>query len=246
MGDDSMLEPDFDEPYKAWKADPSPATRSKFLAAMEPDIDKAIQANVGRVDPLTRARGRRVALQALNTYDPSRGRLRTHLYNHMRTLKRYAGQQGMGVKVPERVMLDRRTLDLARQELQDDLGREPTDSELSEKVGYSSDRLAHIRKYAPALTEGYFASLGETGESGGGLNPAVQGPESKAWLQFVYEDLSPMDRLIMEYTVGMNGKPRLANQEIAKRLQRSPGLISQRKLMIQQLLNQEEQLSPFR
>ena len=49
----------------------------------------------------------------------------------------------------------------------------------------------------------------------------------------------------MEWSLGLHGREKLSNKEIANKLLRSPGAISQRKAKIQQLLRQEETLSPF-
>ena len=61
----------------------------------------------------------------------------------------------------------------------------------------------------------------------------------------VYQGLSPLDQRVMELTLGMRGNKKLSNQEIAAKLNRSPGAITQRKTKIQQLLDQEQKLSPF-
>ena len=49
----------------------------------------------------------------------------------------------------------------------------------------------------------------------------------------------------MENSLGMNGRKVLSNQELARKLNRSPGAISQAKARIQELLNKEDELSPF-
>jgi IS30 family transposase len=49
----------------------------------------------------------------------------------------------------------------------------------------------------------------------------------------------------MELTLGMFGNKKHSNAEIAQKLGRSPGAITQRKIKIQQLLDQEYELSPF-
>ena len=65
------------------------------------------------------------------------------------------------------------------------------------------------------------------------------------WTEIVYQDLGPVDQKIMEMSLGMHGQKKLSNLEIAKKLNRSPGAITQRKMRIQELLNQESDFSPF-
>ena len=241
---DYKLEPEFQGPYDSWKSDPTPDSTAAFLKEIDPVINKAIKTHVGKPNPLIRGRARRMALESLPKYDPTRSRLQTHLYNQLQGLKRYAGQQHQGVKVPERVVLDRHVVETASQELRDDLGREPSDDELSDRTGYPMKRISYVRKYNPAMSQGFFQNVGEQTGSGGFL-PNIDQPESEAWIRLIYEDLDPLDQNIMEYTLGLNGQPVLSNQEIAQKLRRSPGAISQRKQRIQLLLDQENELSPF-
>lgn len=235
-----MTEPEFDNLYTTWQQNRTPEGNAAALQALNPTINQAMQTHVGKQDPLLKSKARRMTLRALQTYDPMRGRLRNHVYNHLRGLKRAAGQQAHILRAPERLMLDRRAVGASQQELEDELGREPTDDELAHRAGFSVGRLQRIRGYKPGMSHGFFENLGE-----GGFLPAVKRQESEAWVQFVYDDLSPIDKKIMEWTLGLNGQPVLANQVIAKRLNRSPGAISQRKKLIQNLLDEEQDLSPF-
>jgi hypothetical protein len=236
---DSLLEPDFQDPFDAWQRNQTPQGNAAILKTLDPVINKAVKTFAGRDDPLLRSRARRITLDSLGTYDPRRGRLQTHIFNQLRTMQRVAGQQSHIIKVPERVVLDRRTVSRVQQELEDELGREPTDAELAQHTGFSIKRLGKIRRFSPGMAEGFFAAMPD-----GGFAPAVKA-ESEAWVQFVYDDLSPTDQKIMEWTLGMGGRPKLSNQEIAIKLKRSPGAISQRKKIIQDLLDQEQELSPF-
>ncbi len=231
--------PDYDTMWGEWKATPGPEANAKMLRALDPVIDRAAQAHVGKVNPLVRSRARTMTLQGLATYDPKRGRLQSHLFNHLQGLKRYNAQSSAGLRIPERVMLDRRAVEMAAQELQDTHGREANDDELSDYTGLSAGRVRHVRTInGRPMSSGYFSGMGEGGE---GYDPAVKakGPEA-AWRQVVYGDLSPTDKKIFEYADrGMQ------NQEIAKQLKLSPGRISQRKMLIQSMLDRENELSPF-
>jgi len=62
------------------------------------------------------------------------------------------------------------------------------------------------------------------------------------WREMVYDDLTSQDQKIMEMTLGLNGRRPMSNLEIARKLNRSPGLVSQRKGYIQSLLDQEEEM----
>jgi DNA-directed RNA polymerase specialized sigma subunit len=244
FSDEFNPDKDIDTSVKAWQMDRTPEMSAKTLDTLRPTIDKAVRTHVPNPSPLVASKARRLTLDAMESYDPSRGRFQTHLYSHLRGLKRYAVQSGQPVRVPERIMLDRKAVDFAVNALTDELGREPTDNEISKLTGFSAKRLQKVRGFGTPMAEGFFSTVGDS--EAGGMTPGVVRDASDAWLRFVYDDLPPMDQKIMEWSLGLNGHKRLSNQEIARRLNRSPGAVSQRKAAIQNALNQEEALSPFR
>jgi DNA-directed RNA polymerase specialized sigma subunit len=233
------LEPEYAEPYANWKREPSPHHAAKLLEAVDPLVRGAVATHIGRLDALSHSRARRMALEALPRYDPRAGRLKPFLYAQLQGMKRYAAAQGRGVSVPERLAQQRYQLDRATQGLSDELGREPTDAELTDHLGITHRRLAHLRGYRPAVSEGYLADP-ETGEIAA---PATRSaarvqPLHELWADAVYEDLDPYHKRVYDLAAGRHGAPQLSNLEIARRLRRSPGAISQAKARIQARLDE--------
>lgn len=235
----SLLEPEFAPHFDAWKKAKTPEANATMLGHIQPMIDQAITAHVGQANPLLTSRARKMALDALKTYDPSRARLRTHLFNQLQGLKRVNRQQTSVIRVPERVSLDRYHLDNATQELIDKLGRDPTDDELADHAGFSVKRIKHVRGYNPAVAEGTLEAAHPEGQQVFGGTEGL-GPRHSLWHEVVKMDLSPTDQYIMEAT--LKGVP---NQVVARKLKRSPGLVSQRKKFIQGLLDQEDRMTDF-
>lgn len=237
-----LLEDDFREPYTAFKKTPTPDTRANLLTALHPVIEGAIRTHVGPPNPLLISRARMMTLDGLGNYDPSRGKLKTHLYNHLLGLRRVNRQQTQILKVPERIAMQRQRLDRAEQELTHTLGREPTDQEIADHTGIAVPRMSRVRSYKPGVAEGSLEA------ASGGIYGGVVSPVNKhtqSWMAIIYDDLDPYHRRVMELSLGMNGRKPMANQDIARRLNRSPGAISQAKARIQALLNEEDELSPF-
>lgn len=237
------LEKEFAEPFNAWKKTPNPTTTSAILTKLNPAIDKGLHAHAGGVkDPIMRSHARWLTLTALKTYDPVQSALTTHVVNHLQGLKRIRGRRGHVLKTPERVMLDRARLDEAENVFEDTHGREPSLTELADETGLSMKRISHVRKFRTPLSQGFLESQSE-----GGANafPAVREQKSDTWLEVVYGDLNNINKKILEWTLGLHGNPILSNQKIAAKLRLSPGAISQRKQSIQNLLDQEQTLSPF-
>lgn len=240
MGNGDMLEEQHRDAYGRFAKDPSPESNAAFLKHMQPTIEQAIKLHVGTSSPLLVSRARKMALDAARTYDPKRGRLQTHIINQLQGLKRANRQLSTVMKVPERIAIDRHHLERYTKELTDELGREPTDAELADKTGFSAKRIAKVRSYAPAVAEGSLMAVSE-GNVYGGVDSLQK--ERLAWIhEAVYDDLSESDRKIMELTLGMNGRKAMSNQDIARKIGRSPGLVSQRKLHIQKKLDELAEL----
>jgi DNA-directed RNA polymerase specialized sigma subunit len=238
LGDN--LEDEYRGAFTDWQNNQTPEGNAAFLRQIDPIIQRGVSM-YGDNSPLTTSRAKLLALESARKYDQKRSRLQSHILNNMQSLRRIRRQQEEVIRVPERVMLERNHLQQAAQQYRDELGYEPSDAELADHLKVSMARLQHLRSYQPGMLTG---KLEETDQS----QPASRLPTQQRfnqWAEVVYHDLSPMDQKIMELALGMHGIKPLSNQEIAKRLNRSPGAITQRKLKIQELLDREGELSPF-
>ena len=239
-----MLEPEFQTPYTNYSKDPNPHNASKLLGSLNPVIQSGVKSHVGKANPLSNSHARRLALQAVKTYDPTKAKLSTHVHNHLQGLRRITRQGTSAIRVPERIVLDHSAMMRANAELEEELGREPTAIELADYSRLSTKRIAQLRRFQPGVSQGTLSVVGEAGQ--GGWDPAVQQPESTAWLRLVHSDQDPINQKIMEWTFGLYGSPSFTNEQIARKLNLSPGAISQRKAKLQQILDQEQELSTFR
>lgn len=238
----NRLEPEYAPTFRAWKADPTPATAAEVIRAVSPILDTATRP-LGN-SPNLRTQAKHVALKALQNYDPERASLRTHLMSQLQGLRRYAGQQDNPIQIPERFILQQRALQRATADLQDQAGREPSDTELSEATGISPKRIAHIRRWRRPLSEGQTTGGGPDNEEG--QDQAVHQATPEGILHdFIYSDLNPRDQLIMDYSLGRNGREQLNSREIARRVGVTPGLVSQRLAGIQQRLNSVSDMQLF-
>jgi len=182
-----------------------------------------------------------MALDAMKRYDPTKAKLRTHLMFQLQGLRRYAARESQILSVPEQVGLDQGHLREGENFLRDQLGRDPADSELADHLNLSLKRIKYIRQARPTYSEGSFQRPTEEGEDI--YQPAIQEKANvREWHEFVYHDMSPIDQLIMEHTLGMHGKKVLPNQDVAKKLGISPGAVSQRKARIQSKLDLRDTL----
>lgn len=238
------IEDEYRPAYEAWQKDQTPAGNAAFLQQIDPIVKKGLKMYGGE-SPLAASQAKLLALEGARKYDPKRARLQSHLLNQMQGLRRIAQRQHAVMRVPERILVESQRLRNYTQELSDELGREPSDSELADKLGVNLQRLAGIRKYQPGMASGQVEAIDPLTGGVSSRLPGQQSDASDLWVQIVHADLSPLDQQILEFSLGLNGKPKLSNQQIAAKLGRSPGAISQRKVNIQHLLDQEQTLSPF-
>lgn len=227
-----LLEPEYADAYRAYSRDRSPAAASKLLEAVKPVIGEALKSYAGtEAGSVTMAaNAKRLALEAVRRYDPARAKLRTHLLSHLRGLRRQAARSAGAVYVPEVHRIDAQRVDAALPDLRDRLGRDPSDAELSAATGLDLKRIANARAVTGALT----GSQVNDEVSSTRTDPAAW----EQWLKIVYHDLDPVDQVILEHSFGLHNKPVLPANEIAARVGLSNGAVSQRKVKIQNMLDE--------
>lgn len=240
--------PDPDLPYKdAWKAyraSPGPEAADAYLKVIRPTIDQGLGAfGGGSVGPSLKSHAKRIALDAANTYDPERGPLRKHLLNHLQGLRRPAMRQSRVLSVPDAVMIDNKAVMDGTKQLADRLGRDPADSEIADYTGLSIKRIGKVRTYRPGLATGQYAAMatgrGDDMDEGGPDDPAVERADPIGErLSLVMEDLDPLDRAILENHFALNGRTKVPASHLARRLNLSPGALSQRSAKLQTMLDE--------
>jgi RNA polymerase sigma-B factor len=241
----SKLEPEYEPLYAAWTARPDKQTTGALLRTVEPVISNALRSyGGGPASPTLRSQARQLAVQSFDNYDPQRGSLRSHLLSRLQRIHRVAGQERQIIRVPEQVSLDQMHTDAATTNLQEKLGRPPSDSELADHTGISLRRLGYIRQGRRPIAEG---TISRTNVEGGGYDPATQAinVNNDTWLEFIYDELPPTNQFIMERAFGLHGNTRMSATAIAKALKITPGAVSHRMQQIQRQLDELEDLGAY-
>lgn len=222
------LEPEYHDAYYDYIKNKSPESASRILNAVSPVIDKALKSYAGGEGetPTMRARAKTLTLEAVRRYDPTKAKLSTHLLSHLRGLRRITERATSAVYIPEGTKIDARKLDATRADMADELGREPSDAELSARIGIPLDRIVRARTVPGVL------SASQTGGEVGAVDK-VDPRSWDAWVRAIHADSGPIDQVILEHSFGMFGKPALPANEIAARLNLSPAAISLRKQRLQ-------------
>jgi len=213
--------------YEKWKLDPTPVNLAEVVGELDPMINAEIHRYPGP-KPLLRGRARRLAIDAIRSYDPESGaQLRSWVTTQMRPLSRYSNKL-KPIKLPEVAVRQAAEINRLDRELSSELGHNSTDEELADHSGISVRRIQKLRQMVrPTVSEGSMQSA-QDNESVG-LAPGIDTPHSISGAEeAVYDSMSPRDKQIFDMKTGKHGKPVLSNQEIAMRMGVSPALISQR------------------
>lgn len=231
----------FDTAYSQWQQTRTPESNTAILKTIQPVIDTAVTSYAGQnAHPTIKSRARIMALKALDSYDANKGNVRTHLLSQLQSLRRISAQSQNIISIPEQVGLDFGHMTESENQLRDELGRDPTDDELADATNLSRRRIQKIRAFNQPVSEGAtMRDVSSEENYGGDVASSVPGATrgEDAWFNFVYDDLSPTDKLIADMTLGRNGRRRTTTQDIARRLNITPGAVSQRAAKIQAMLD---------
>ena len=169
-----------------------------------------------------------MALSELSKYQPEKGTSpKTFVFTSLQRLNRLRRERETPIHIPESQVYAKKLIDSKKAILQDKLGREPSDQELCDFVGISKKKLYKLNLNTATVN----MSSTQDAETGHDL----QGDNSLSdtdYYNYVYDSVSPIDQKIMEWSSGLKGQT-LSNNEIAHRLNLSPGAVSQHKAKIQ-------------
>jgi len=207
------------EIYKRWKKGDDTA-KIELLGSLEPLIRKQVNKfyKSGIPEFAVRAEGYRLASGAINTYNPKKAQLNTHVTNYLKKLSRFVtNYQNVG-HIPEPRALIIGKYNTIYSNLEADKGREPTVTELSDAMlipPAEIDRLQSELRADLSLTieededdVGFYAFTREEETD----------PKLRQAIETVYFEADPVDKKILEYHFGLYGTTKLKSKEIAMKL----------------------------
>ncbi len=209
--------------WHTWKKDPSDENAKALLHQVNPLIHREVQKWSNTLArPLLETEGKRLAMEAFHSYDPSKGAaLGTHTVNTLQKMSRLSYANQNVARLPENKMLMYHTYHLGHEQLRDELGRPPTTDELADHLGWS---IPHVEKFRKEIGRQELLESGGTAESGSaGL---FEADEQDHIVDFIHHDLPPQQKAIFEHLTGYGGAEVLSNQEIQKKLNLTQGQYS--------------------
>lgn len=212
--------------YDVWRAAKTKSNLFAVVKDLEPTIGSVLASMGGGGNPGLRGKARVVAAKAVQTFDPAAGAaLPTWVSQQLRQLSRDIRKSNTDIHVPDGVMMDAYAIHRAESELEDELGREPTVEEVSDRAHLSVKRVADVRRKNRRQSSESAATAGDEVAAVGGIS-IDHYPEA---MDYVYRESDTNDRKLMEYTVGYGGAKVLGSKEIMGRLRLTPTQLTRRK-----------------
>lgn len=210
--------------WKQWNKDKDPQKLESLLHSFKPMIQSAVTkwSGAGIAPPILESKAQVQAVHAFNNYDPNqRAALSTHVYNNLQKLSRIVYENQNVARIPEHRITKIGTFNNVYDYLESKFDREPTSAELSQELGWS---LKDVNKMQAALRKDLVASSDLLADYG---TTSFQNEErQRDFVDFIYYELDPQEKLVYEYLTGKYGKPKLSAGDIATRMNVSDATVS--------------------
>jgi hypothetical protein len=183
-------------------------------------VQVLVRHNVEIVDPLYRAVVEFVPVQAntqmikaLQSYKADAGAApSTHIWNNLQKVQRIAGGSLQSGHIPENRNMKRITFQTVRENLNDQLGYEPSSQQMADELGWDIREVGRMNSELGGEITASEAEFDFYGNSTTGAN------QDRALADYLYLELDDKDKVIFEHSFGYAGKPKLTNKEIALKL----------------------------
>lgn len=158
-----------------------------------------------------KAEAYKIAVESEKSWNISKGAFSTYLTNQLKKLSRLSTQYGSDIRIPEEKQFKINKLNKLQDDLTGQFGREATALELADSSGIGI-------KQINTLLGSSRKSLSESSMIDFTPDFGFDDKEQNDWLNFVYFDLTPKDKLIFEHKTGFGGKTILDDKELAKKV----------------------------
>ncbi len=210
--------------WREWKRNPTKTNLQRLLDQLNPVIQRAVNQWSGSLArSALELEAKTLACEAFETYRPTGGAsLATHVTNRLKKLSRLSYTHQNLARIPEYQTLKFHTYTTAQAQLQDQLGRDPTNVELADQLGWSKLAVSAFQK-----------NLRQEFVESGDTPPIFDDSSGDSGLvDYIYYDLAPIQQQIFEHTTGYQDAPSLSNPQIMKKLNLTQGQLSYQKRLM--------------
>lgn len=213
--------------WEKYKQTKSPMDRDALLKHMQPLIQKQVSKWTGNVPSnVLMTQATLLVAKGLDSYNPDKGAaLSTHVVNCMAPISRTVYTYQNTARIPENITLRLNSYNTAKDHLVTSLGRDPNVAELHQELGWGVNELNRMDNY---VRKDLVESVGGLNESFYGDNESIEDD----LLASLYFSLTPNEKNLFECITGYNGKPKLDNPGIMKKLGLSQAQLSYQKTLL--------------
>lgn len=169
--------------FQTWKETPTKKNLGVLMKQVHPLIRSEVSKISGALpDAALEAEAKKWAYHAISTYDASKGaKLSTHIMNVLPKTKRLNYSYQTAARRPEHQQMKINEFNVAKQNLSEELGRDPNYTELAGHLGW---KVGRVKKFQEQATTDFF-------ESGAAFSPETSRyDETMAFDKFVKTQLS--------------------------------------------------------
>ena len=217
------------ELWNAWNKTKSPADLQNLINQLDPLIQAEVNRRAGTLArPVLVTQAQVLTAKAIQNFDPKKNvKLSTHVTNQLQKLSRVNYAHQNAARIPEHTMLQFHSFNLAKEDLKEDLGRDPTIHEMADQLKWSPKKIEQFQ------TQFGRSELLESIDSPSGMFVAATHDPR---IDYAYHSMSPRQQKIFEYSTGYLGCERLSNAQIIKKLGITQGILSYEKTKIKDML----------
>jgi RNA polymerase sigma factor (sigma-70 family) len=202
------------ELWRNWKSDPNEESLEPLLDSLQNLVQRRINEFQGAAVPQAAMYGMANAavMKALNSYNPNKGAsVATHVNWHLLKVRAFVSKyQNLG-RIPEHRTYGITDYKNARDELTQKFGHPPDALSLAEHLKWSVNE---VRRMELEDRKDLIASQNLEPDT----LPEIESMKDRQVLRYIYQDLTPDERVVFEYSIGMNGKPKLSAGAIARKM----------------------------
>lgn len=191
--------------YDQWAQNKTPSNMTALMKHLSPLVYSEVQRQSGALPKAALAAEAKIwTMKAIKSFDPSKGfALSTHVMNYLPKVRRLNYKHQNAARLPENQQRQFREYSKAKSNLENDLGRDPTDEELAKHLGWS-------KGYTVKFKSRLFSDLIESGSEN--ASQMSEYSDSNMLFQEIMNRLTPQERMIAEL------KGTIPAPELAKKL----------------------------
>lgn len=203
------------EKLMEWQKTRSPDTFAELIMRYQPVVNSVVNKyrTTGLPTATLRAQANTQLIKAFETYDPKKQtQPTTHIWNNLQKVQRIASQSLMSGHIPEARMMKRSTFQIVQDNLTQQLGREPNNTEMADELNWNIREVERMNSELKGETTASNAPFDFYGAS------TKDELKDKTLIDYLYHELHGDQKLVFEYTYGYGGKHVLNNKQIADKM----------------------------